>query len=101
MTDADRRSVDGAFGPGLFSNLETLEIGIWVGPLRSSFGVHAVRVMARQPSEVPALDEVRERVVADWKDTASKEYSEVAIDAIRSQYNMVLPTREELGRLVE
>jgi hypothetical protein len=39
--------------------------GAWMGPVRSQFGLHVVRVVKREEGREPALAEARERVRAD------------------------------------
>jgi PPIC-type PPIASE domain len=38
----------------------------WTGPVESSFGLHLVRVLERQPGRKPTLDEVRAALTRDW-----------------------------------
>ena len=40
--------------------------GQWSGPFRSGYGWHVLYVNNRLPAQLPALQEVRERVVADY-----------------------------------
>jgi hypothetical protein len=40
--------------------------GHWVGPLRSSYGLHLVLITARQPAALPPFDEVRPTVEREW-----------------------------------
>ena len=61
-----RDRVDRAFGAGFADGLASLETGAWGGPIESGYGLHAVRVEARTPARLPALDEVREVVVREW-----------------------------------
>ena len=41
-------------------------IGQWSGPLRSGYGWHLVYITNRRPPQQPSLEEVRERVLADY-----------------------------------
>ncbi|MEK7786198.1 MAG: peptidylprolyl isomerase [Chloroflexota bacterium] len=45
--------------------MAALAPGAWSAPIRSSFGLHLVRVTERAPGRVPALGEVRGRVLAE------------------------------------
>ena len=49
------------FGQQFADVLVDLEPG-WRGPVLSGYGLHLVRVLAREPARDPALDEVREQV---------------------------------------
>ena len=53
MTRASLARVAGTFGPRFAAALEGCEVGVWCGPLESSYGAHRVQVLARHP---PALD---------------------------------------------
>lgn len=52
-----------AFGPGFAEAVGAAPEGEWSGPFESAYGLHLVWVRARQPSAVPPLAAVRNRVV--------------------------------------
>ncbi len=58
--------IAGQFGKEFAMELPKLALGKWVGPIRSSYGVHVVRVDARVDSALPTLAEVRAAVERDW-----------------------------------
>lgn len=66
LADAAQPAVAARFGAEFAAALDVLEPGRWQGPVRSSFGLHVVRVDARQDSRIPPLDEVRGAVTRDW-----------------------------------
>lgn len=53
----------GMFAESLFALPQTPD---WQGPVTSSFGLHLVRVIARTPGRMPALDEVAAAVGQDY-----------------------------------
>jgi hypothetical protein len=55
------------FGPAFADALAHVEIGAWVGPIASAYGVHLVWVERREAGAPPALDAVRGRVVERWQ----------------------------------
>lgn len=69
--------VKNLFGREFADRLFTLPVGSWEGPLRSSYGLHVVRVSAAAPGRVPPLDEVRDRVDGDFRRQRARD----AVDA--------------------
>ena len=57
-TDLDRR-----FGPGFAASLDGAAVGTWIGPVRSSYGVHLVWIHERVAARMPPLDSVRTQVL--------------------------------------
>ena len=55
------------FGDDFGHALESAPVGQWIGPIRSGFGVHLVRISERTPGYVPALDEARKAVTREWE----------------------------------
>jgi hypothetical protein len=65
--DASAREVERQFGADFVGALEGVPLGEW-GRVESSYGVHLVRVDARDPGRSPALAEVRALVAREWAD---------------------------------
>jgi parvulin-like peptidyl-prolyl cis-trans isomerase-like protein len=55
------------FGPGFRDAVLSLPAGRWEGPVKSGFGLHLVKVTRREESRIPALTEVRGRVMKDMR----------------------------------
>jgi hypothetical protein len=55
------------FGDDFARALEDAPVGSWIGPIRSGFGLHLVRINARTPGYVPGLDEARTAVTREWE----------------------------------
>lgn len=55
-----------AFAAAVFSQAD---VG-WSGPHASSFGLHLVRLDGIEPARSPELEEVRDQVAADWRESA-------------------------------
>lgn len=82
------------FGADFAAALETAAIGAWVGPLRSPWGHHLVRLDARQEARSPAFEEVRERVVADFLEQRRAGQRQRALEALRGRYEVTIEGRE-------
>jgi hypothetical protein len=51
------------FGPGFAARLEEAPVGTWVGPVRSSYGLHLVWIHERIVARTPPLESVRAQVL--------------------------------------
>jgi hypothetical protein len=87
------------FGQDFAEALVGLEPGGWVGPIRSAFGVHLVRVSQRQPARQPALAEIRDAVLAEWRDQRRREAREQAYQRLRERYQIVMDGATQGGPL--
>jgi hypothetical protein len=61
------REITASFGTLFTSQLFTLVQGDWVGPIRSSFGFHLVKLERILPSEATPLAYIEKRVAADYQ----------------------------------
>ena len=77
-----------AFGGGFADALEELPLGRWGGPVRSSYGWHLVWLRAREAARVPALAEVRGRVLHAWLREKKEERVRETMDALRARYDV-------------
>ncbi|MEO9576330.1 MAG: peptidylprolyl isomerase [Tateyamaria sp.] len=94
-------AVDGAFGRGFFGSLVDLEAGKWIAPVRSGFGVHALRVIEHIEGTVPEFEVVRERVTADYKAFIAEELSRSMYVEMRAGYEVTLPETAEIDGLLQ
>ena len=90
---ADRtdRELAELFGEPFAAALGELAVGVWQGPVRSAHGVHVVRVLGRREAQLPDLNAVRQRVVADLVEVRAREQHEAAFEALRARYEVRLP----------
>lgn len=79
-------AIDGIFGRGFFEAVTGVETGRRTAPVRSGFGVHAVRVIDRSPGAVPDLDAVMDQVSADYTRAAAAEVSQALYAELRERY---------------
>lgn len=79
-------AVDGVFGPGFFERLAALPRGVWVGPMASAYGAHVVRIVDATPARAPALDEVRDAVLRDWREARALQLRELYFRRLRERY---------------
>ncbi len=89
--------VDRTFGRGFGASLLGLPLGDWHGPIVSGYGLHLVRVDERVDARDRPLDEVRERVRADWEVERREELNEGFYRRLRERYEVVIEEPEPTG----
>jgi hypothetical protein len=66
--------------------LAGLPVGRWTGPVASPYGLHLVLVRKRTAGRAPALDEVRDAVVREWRAARRLELKEDLRRRLRAKY---------------
>jgi hypothetical protein len=83
--------IDGVFGAGFFDELRQLPTDVWAGPVESGYGVHLVRINETLPARVPALEEVHDAVLREWKAEKATELREQVYSRLLERYSVELP----------
>lgn len=78
------------FGSGFAGHMATLEEGAWTGPVRSAYGWHAVQILKRAEQSLPALNDIRGEVLADYNAEKRDEANQAFYQAVRARYNVTL-----------
>jgi len=76
------------FGHGFAAAADAAPLGAWVGPVRSSYGLHLVWVRARDAGRLPPLSAVRSRVVLALLAERGRERSAERMRALRAHYDV-------------
>lgn len=78
------------FGASFVENLESEqpEAGEWVGPIRSTYGLHYVWVSAIEPEREAQLEEVQLQLRRDLESRARSEALKNAIELLRADYEV-------------
>jgi len=82
------------FGEPFAAKLTDLPEKEWAGPIKSSYGLHLVRVTERLDGYDPKLAEVRGAVEQKWRTEKRDEFQAQAYDQLLAEYEVVLPTAE-------
>lgn len=82
--------IDSVFGNGFSKQLLELREENWAGPVVSSFGLHLVRIVDRMPGRTPALSEIRDLVLNDWRASKVMEIRENDYALRRSRFAIVI-----------
>lgn len=61
----------------------------WLGPLRSVYGWHLVRVLDVRPAQLPPLAEVEQRVASDARKAMLREKERAAIARLMGRYSII------------
>lgn len=82
-----------AFGAEFAEAVAVAEVGRWVGPLRSGFGLHLIFVRERKEARRPALDEVRSEVERDVVADARKRQLASMYESLLARYTVAIEPR--------
>lgn len=80
------------FGASFVENFEqeAPQTGYWLGPVRSTYGLHYVWVEAIEPERDATLDEVRGQILRDLELQAKSKALASAIENLRKDYEVIL-----------
>jgi len=81
-------AINNVFGRGFFEQISQLPPGIWGGPVQSTYGIHLVRTLDGISAELPPLEEIRETVVKDWRNSKALEKREQDYSQRRARYSV-------------
>ncbi len=76
------------FGAEFEAVLHSQPVGEWVGPLKSGYGAHLVRIDARVPGRAATLEEVRDAVARDWSAARRQQLLDEQYRQLRSRYQV-------------
>ncbi len=82
-------AVASLFGEAFARAVFALEPGAWRGPVESGYGLHLVRVTAKEPGRVRPFAEVRAKVLEDWHRRRREVESERYFAALLAKYEVV------------
>jgi hypothetical protein len=86
LANADAALIARDFGEEFATALKALPVGIWAGPIHSTYGLHLVRINKRQDGRLPLLAEVRERVLRAWTQTRRTELEQMRVEELLKRY---------------
>ena len=91
-----KASVSQTFGPAFAEEVAKAPPGNWIGPIKSSFGLHLVRVHEISPGRMPTLAEVRDAVEREWANEKRKALADRRFNELLKQYDITIE-REPKG----
>lgn len=90
--DVTIREVELLFGGAFVAQIDTLEPAVWSGPVSSGYGLHLVRIDDRRAAEALPLEQVRERVRADWEYEQRQQANEAIYQQLLTRYEVLVET---------
>ena len=88
------------YGPEVSEAARKAPVGNWLGPVRSSYGFHLIRVTERQPGRIPLLAEVREAVRTEWVQAKRREAEDLRLADFLKRFEVVIePTTTAAGTM--
>jgi hypothetical protein len=86
--EATEVDIDRLFGAEFEAALRGQPAGEWLGPLKSGYGAHLVRIDARVPGRVATLAEVRDAVARDWSAARRQQLLDEQYQQLRGRYQV-------------
>lgn len=83
------REIESIFGRVFVGQLFTLVQGQWVGPIRSSYGFHLVRLERMLPSQATPLAYIERKVFADYQQSRADAAMEKYYQDLLQKYEVV------------
>ena len=90
MDNALPSDIAARFGAEFAQGAATLPAGQWQGPIRSTYGFHLVRVIARGVPVVPTLADARDLVVREWNRARAVQVREQFYRSLRQRYTVTV-----------
>ncbi len=97
--DMSEAGIANTFGPEFQAAVLELPVGEWSGPIRSAYGLHLVRVDAKDPGRIPELAEVREAVYRDLVSERTGQAEQAYFEGLLSQYTVTVEWPEGMEPL--
>ena len=88
--DLDRAQVEAVFGPEFAAVVTAQAPGAWIGPVKSSFGLHLVRVESRSAPEPATFEAVREAVMRDYNDERRRTANQEVFERMMRRYRVTV-----------
>lgn len=93
-----KSEIGSLFGASFASRVMKLSVGAWSPPIRSSYGLHLVRITERRAARLPEIGEIREALRRDWLEERRAEASRRSLARLRDRYDVRV---EGTGEAVE
>jgi len=94
FTTVRRSEVANLFGEAFAEKLGELTPGQWLGPVKSGYGVHLVRVSERTEGGMPVLADVRDTVTREWANARRQQANEKYYQELLQGYTVTIEGME-------
>jgi len=89
------------FGSGFVETLVKLSPKEWHGPVLSGYGVHLVYIHHREKARAAKLEDVKDRVLANWQDNRRKKLSEKYLSGLLDRYQVRIESEKPALKALE
>lgn len=86
--NATTREISDLFGKEFESQIASLPIGQWSGPIQSGYGLHFVKMAGKTDGSNPSLKEVRDDVRREWLNAKQTEAKKKFYDELLAGYTV-------------
>jgi hypothetical protein len=90
LYEIDEQTVSNVFGADFARAIFLLKPGLWAGPVKSGYGVHLVRVTDLSPARLRAFEELRPKVLEEWRHQQETEAKAAYLDRLREKYGVAI-----------
>ncbi len=95
--DVDEQAVTAIFGPEFSQEVFALAAGAWNGPVKSGYGNHLVLVDSSTPARQRPFEEVRDKVLEEWRAEQQRTANRDYIDRLRGKYRRRFRRKREVA----
>ena len=85
-----KASISQIFGLAFAEEVAKAHPGNWIGPIKSTFGLHLVRVQEISPGRMQALAEVRGAVEREWANEKRKAIADLRFAKLLKRYEVTI-----------
>ncbi len=93
-----KASIGQIFGADFAEAVARIPPDAWLGPIKSSFGLHIVQVSESRPGRQAALAEMRDRVTQEWADERRRQIEEKQFAERLKRYRIRIETQPATSR---
>ena len=80
------------FGSAFAATLALKPTGQWTGPIASGYGFHLVKIDRKSSEKSARFEDVRKQLINDYQSAKRSQAQRDALDALRSEYDIRVPS---------
>jgi hypothetical protein len=88
--DVNVQTISNLFGADFARTVSLLKPGSWAGPVKSGYGVHLVRITDLRPAILRPFQEVRPKVLEEWRRQREDQTKAQYLGKLREKYGVVI-----------
>ncbi len=90
LSAIDSYQASSSFGLAFAQDLAEAEIGEWVGPFDSNYGIHYLKINQFTPGSLPELASVKDKVIDGWRRQKNTEFKENYEREVLAEYRHLI-----------